>query len=267
MIHRILFVILVGVLGIFAMSCTGEKTADSSSTIAQDPEQKMQGSPLYVEVSTIYEGGTDSTVEGRCNIDTTNPSVHQTCTVRIPELRLHFSGLSFKIGTSSADTCAQISFQPYYYQRSSSAAYLPYGTTSIDCSATPPANAGCYGGAAPALLKTDFPGFKGLYFLPAVSLTGTFTVPSSNSRIKDADYDSFSTNVDTCNNLSSSQRATPTGTATTYYSGSNMYIDYAVSCNDVWANSQYSITLTIADDDSENTDYGATIDEYYDWGD
>lgn len=257
------FGFLAGVVVFSLLSCSVEKAEKSDpSTASEDVGKKaMETSPLSLELSTTWEDGSTSIVQDRCYIDPAESvPATKTCTITVPELILHYSTVNFKIGTDNASRCAQISFHPYYYLRSASAAYLPAGdTTEIDCSAG--ALAKCWGGAAPALLGTDFPAVVGRYFLPGLTTTATFTVPSSNSRgQKDSDR-SFRTNVNICNSLPESERNRANGTVE--YAGNGAYYDYRVECRDPWGEVQYSLKVILRDDDSTT---GGSSDTFYDWG-
>lgn len=257
-------IILAGVALSFLASCNGKKASDEYYSVT-DPKQKVAGSPLYVLVSSSYEGQTDITTQGACYIDTTTaPPNAVSCTVRIPELTLYYSDLHFEIGSNDAVTCAQVSFAPYYYRKDSTSSFTPPGASAaIDCTAGD--NAQCFGGAAVSML-TKFPALKGVYFLPMVTPKASFTLKASNTLLIDNLKDpAFKTNVNAANNLASALRSTPITSPVTY-DGTGFH-DYQIYCNDAWGGPQYVLTLKIADYDTKVDGYNATEDHYYDWGD
>lgn len=257
-------VILAGVALSFLASCNGKKASEEYYSVT-DPKQKVAGSPLYVLVSTSYEGQTDSTTQGACYIDTTTaPPSATSCTVRIPELTLYYSDLHFEIGSNDAVTCAQVAFYPYYYRKDSTSAFTPPGdATPIDCTAGD--NAKCFGGAAVTMLD-KFPGLKGVYFLPMVVPKATFNLKSSNTLRGDNLKDpALKTNVNAANNLASALRSTPIASPVTY--DGTGFQDYQISCNDAWGAPQYVLTLKVADYDTKVNEYDSTEDHFYDWGD
>lgn len=186
--------------------------------------------------------------------------------INVPELTLHFSDLSFKVGTGSASNCEVIIFRPYYFLRSTSAAYvndLSAPTTTIDCSVASPV-AGCYGGAGPALFGTTFGINTAKYFLTKNELSHAFDLPSINTQRLTNNNTSFISNVEVTNNLPSGSRGASYSANGVEYAGSNKYYDYVVACADAWANTKYQITLVLGDEDTPGV--AASTDEYFDWG-
>lgn len=243
-------------------ACSSSKQQDVVT--GGDDSAKSVGAPLYVQVLSSFEGASDTTYQGGCYFDASeSPPMTRTCTVRIPELVLHFSDLHFKIGSNDKVNCTQVAFFPYFYLRSTSPTYLPPGaTTTIDCSNSDKMD--CFGGAAPKMLPS-FLSASGVYFLPSVKDNATYDLKSSNSiRIAGGD-ESFDSNVNTCNNLT--DRTTAIVDPIYAYAGSGNFQDYLITCDDQWGETQYQITLKIADYDTEATSNTPAKDTYYDWGD
>ncbi|WP_413290395.1 hypothetical protein [Bdellovibrio sp. HCB337] len=245
-------------------ACTAPKADEAASgDDSGDDTAQMEGSPLFIQVSSKYENSDLYANLGNCYLDSTTvfPAT-KACTIRVPELQLHFSDLSFRVGTGSTDTCALVSFQPYYYRKSDQAGFVPApGVAAVDC--TDSSLKECWGGAAPAIIE-NFPTVGGSYFLPDVMTETTYNLKSSNSRyiLASGDDASLLTNVGVANNLI--DLATPV--VSPAYVGGGAYQDYQVTCEDEWAEVLYAITLTIADDDTEATLNTPAKDHYFDWG-
>ncbi len=126
----------------------------------EDPvtEGVSETSPLYLKLGVQWEQETGFKFFDSCALDATDSiGTTKNCTITIPERKLYFSDLTFMMGTKNAAVCPVVIFSPYYYLRSSNAAYTAPGeATTTDCSVSSKPTA-CYGGAAPALIGADFP--------------------------------------------------------------------------------------------------------------
>ncbi len=251
-----------------AISCTVE-TTKSGSGGGSPTTSETAGSPLYIEVSTSYGSDSNTSVTwGSCYIDPTTAITTKACDVRVPELVLFHSKVTFKIGTTGTSSCEHVAFSPYYFRRSSSATYAPFvgaaGGDLVDCSDSDEQK--CWGGVAAAIVGAGFPKSRGVYFLPKVVESQSYTVDSVNDRrMADAASDrSFKTNVNVANNLATGARATPINNANLEYEATE-FQDYEVTCFDKWFETKYNLTLTLGDDDTDDTP--SSTDQKYDWGD
>ncbi len=228
---------------------------------------------LRVTVKTKWEGGGADTTWGSCNATSTTPNVGKsTCTINIPEAQLFFSKLKFTFDVESETTCAQVSFYPFYYLSSKSAGYTPPGATAaIDCSGTNwQTNAGCWNGAVKDVVPT-FPSQSGRYFLPGASGTSYSGFPdvlSSNEKFTSL----VSNNRYTVNSIPNAARAAYPATgvgpflATAGDCGASAarnpegvcYLDYYVTCTDVYGETLYSVLMQI-------NDINSTIDQFPTW--
>jgi hypothetical protein len=203
-------------------------------------------------------------VWGTCSI-TNDETKEKDCEIKIPEARLYYSRLSFKVGTNVPDRCPILKFRPYYYQRSDDNGYDPPGeTTAVDCSADRPTNLACYGGAAPYLeeLKGKFPSSTGLYVLTGASSSSTYTLKSENTL---RSYGGAPVNFLSTNNLDASLRSLAGDSLLFTERVPDAWQDYQILCTDRWGEELYTINLTLSD---ENVDGGlGDIDEdtYKDW--
>jgi len=140
-----------------------------------------------VEVTTSWEGHEETTSWGTCDVPSslaagaTSGGTDYTCPdpIKIPEIELYYSSVHFTI-TSAQNSCKVMSFRPYFYVKSTAAAYNT-GAAVVDCSgavAAPPID--CYGGAG-TLIIPSFPTNGGIYFLTVEgTLTATYDVISAN---------------------------------------------------------------------------------------
>ncbi len=261
---RILF---IAAISSGLLSCS---KVEKSSTVLQTTEEGSTsdltaGAPLYLVLQSLYDTAASSALvtEGSCITSSTNKNL--TCAISIPESRLYYSSLKFKIGVGSKDACSLVTFRPYYFKRASISYRFPGQAADTDC--TDSKQADCYGGAAKNILKNaniSFPANTGVYFLTANVTDTTYTLDSSNSRRSSETADaSLTTNVNSCNNLIS-RGGVQYNDGVTVYEGGNKYYDYLISCEDDYGNVNYSITLTISDKDTVSSDGGITND-YYDW--
>lgn len=260
----LLFTSLV-VSATFVLSCSGKKSEEVVYLPEPTLSEKVTGSPLYVLVSTNYEGATTKTTHGGCYFETTDTApMGKSCTVRIPELTLHYSDLNFTLGSDDSATCAQVSFSPYYYRKSTANNYTaPGDSTTTDCSAGDDAK--CWGGAAVTMIS-GFPKVTGSYFLPSNSASQTFTLKASNTlKIANVADLNLRGNANSCNNLPTGSR-TAAIASPVVYAGADDYYDYEIYCRDNWGAVKFMITLTIADYDTADSAADVSADHYYDWG-
>jgi hypothetical protein len=181
----------------------------------------------------------------------------KNCTFTVPEAKLYYSNLKFIIGTTMPSVCSIVHFDPYYYRRSTNAAFKPPGEeTDIDCSATPAADNKCYGGAAPTILD-DFPKNTGRYFNTNLSGQQSFLLPSENTTRL---YKGQKVNILATNNITDST-TTLLGNFTMARTGE--WYDYSVSCTDIWNEPQFTINFIIEDENWDPAGTGA--DHYTDW--
>ena len=259
---RKLFIMIL-ILG--TISCGKKQTAETGTTT--DPSTSTDtivSSPLYIQVSASLENGGTKYFVGDCVIpaNSTTGTV-KACTISSPELLMYYSDYSFTVGTNTSD-CTTVSFQPYYFIRSTSNSYLPNSTATsgLDCSTG--ALKDCYGGPA-VDIAPDFPQYTGVYFRSEGPISSTYNVKSSNShRSGSSSNKSYFTNTYITNNLA--DRATPISNSIIDYVGGGSFYDYTVTCRDKWAKSLFKIVLTINDDDTPNTTSSGANDEFYDWG-
>lgn len=268
----VLFIIFLGLLS-FNLGCSGEAASGSGSGSSTDGGGPIitSASPLSLEVSSNYEVEEDEAVGlretlGTCAIEPgTLPFSGSglsdiSCIIRVPELKLYYSDLTFTISANSGSRCTKVSFIPYAYRRSNNVAYTPKtGADPVDCQSG--VEKVCYGGAGPDMIE-DYPETNSVYFLASETKRQSFKLRSSNSRrTDDKDRSMIVSNVNAANNLSN--RGTSMTSPVNYFQ--NSMNDYIFACEDPWFNALYSITLVIADDDNDTS--GPIRDERYDWGD
>lgn len=263
------YVILFCAIFLFFISCgKKEENATTGSTTPTTPNTATGSSALYIEVYTRPEStpeGTKTLVDGCYISDTATVPTSDTCTINIPELTMHYSDIIFKVGTNSTSQCDMVSFRPYYYLRSTNAAFVPVAgrpTETKDCSISG-SEKFCYGGAAPEIVPS-FGSYTGVYFLTNASIETEYTLPSANTRYGTSAADSLTTNADIANTLPSGSRGAPFVGSGVTYDGGGIYYDYRVFCYDKWAGTRFSITLTLGDHDTEGTP--SSVDQFYDWG-
>lgn len=230
---------------------TSETTDSSSSGSSSIPDN----TPLYVTLTSNYEKQTSTTFQGSCAVVFgTATGTTKSCTFHIPQMTLYFSDLKFTVGTKLVSTCKQVSFEPYYYLHSTSATYASNyfdPTITSDCSKGDLNPAVCYGGAATQMI-TGFPKAKGMYILPAVKSSETYTVKAANTyAINGVTERSVQNNTFTSNSLSSRIAAiTPSASNDKSYfeGGVDNFVDYRVKCYDEYNDPLYQIVFTIYSD-------------------
>lgn len=251
-----------------------DDSGSNSSSSSSSASSTVVNGFIQVDVYVNWEGGTAKEQMGSsCTIPLTAASgTVKTCTIMIPELKLYYSDLTFKVSVPDSKTCTKVAFIPYYYQKSANAAFKPDGTTGVDCSLTMAKNsASCYGGAAPDMLSTlgvSFPKFAGVYFLPSNEFSKSYVLKSSNTRKSTAtDLVAADTNVGSANNLPN--RAIASLVSSNMAGGdsvdylTNSMVDYTFDCENKWYDSLYKIKIIIADEDDSTG--GAINDTVYDW--
>jgi hypothetical protein len=241
-------------------------------------------SPLFINIATEWENSTITETRGQCSIDagvapgTANTAIKSTgdcIPVKIPEIDLYYSNLVFTVGSNSPGTCSQITFQPYYFVRSTVAGFVPGpGVTAVDCSVSPPgtAQAQCFGGTAPNMNETAtaFPLSTSIYLLPSVNPYVSYNLKSANTlrMAQTAGTDKqFSNNTLSSNNLSISTTnpgypAIATANAD-FVGGAGNYYDYRATCLDPNGNVLYQTSIIIQP--THTTVAGTTQYTYWDW--
>lgn len=219
---------------------------------------------------------TDSSV---CNVPVgaTGGSKNITCTFSVPEARLYYSHVQFKVGTGAAASCPILMFRPYYYKRSNadviaadpgatppvvgSPGYTPPAKDATPLSCSTGKEIPCWGGAAPHLVP-GFPDNKALYLMTAISPSSDFNLKSENSTRYYGT--SVLTNYLVTNNLDPVDRVgdVAPGVGRVNERVDSTYVDYKVTCYDKWYEQLYSITVVIAD---ENIEGGMANDHFMDW--
>lgn len=265
------YILAILLLTTFNIGCSEEQKAASNTELPSTEPEKVEGveekSPLYLKLGVQWEGDTGFKFFDACALPSDAPvGAIKPCIITIPEAQLYYSTVTFRIGTTAGASCPVLKFSPYYYLRSISDKYTPPGgDKEIDCS-TADKEAQCYGGAAPVLLGTEFPKNRGYYFLPNVIKETSFTLPSEN---KTQWYKGYAVNyavtndlVDTitavlpnyANRISVNERA---GSAANW-------VDYKVTCNDIWGKTLYTLNLQIRDENQSGNTAGPD-DQYKDW--
>lgn len=220
------------------------KSGSSVGSVAP-PLASPGGTGVFLLVESAFENQNNFSLLKSCNVPfgTTpgSPAATMACNLAVPEGNLYYSKLRFTIGTDDASTCAFVSFQPYYYQASSSAGFLPnWSQTPIDCSANP-ISADCFSGAA-LQIAPSFPTYRGTYILPTVESSHAYTIDSGNVKQRGS-------NRWTVNDLPIGKQAanrTPPGPGSDNYLA-NSYHDYVVTCRDPYYEAIYTITLYLTD--------------------
>ena len=196
----------------------------------------------------------------------------------IAESRLFQSDLHFTVSANTNTNCKWVSFQPYYFRYSYSAAFLnPEDNKSIDCSKTDGTeNTGCYGGVAKDFVS-GFPKNRSVYFPLSAAFTSKYTMKSGNSL-----------NVQIGNRWAANELArfdengAPIAEnaaiiAAGAYEDSdeafsnplfipNYYYDYTFTCRDYHGDPYYTIVVYVKDVNSDPL-YGSIINHIDGWFD
>lgn len=206
----------------------------------------MYDGTQYVNPLTFSETGTDT-----CQATTSNPSV--TCTVVVPEGRLYFSSLTFAFSWMPSQ-CTLLTFQPYYYQASNVAGYLPPGATStIDCSVgASELPVGCFGGVGTELVP-NFPLYRSLIYLPDetdLNAPNSKTITGSSGYSKKTGSNRYMVNDMPPAKVGNNYTAAQMGNIGDTYLA-NTYTNYKFACRDHWYDPEsYTVNLYIQDEDS-----------------
>ncbi len=235
-------------------------------------------SPAFeVIVSSQYESGGTVTVESDCNVPLTSPyGTISACNVVIPEERLHYSRLSFTFNFNTPH-CENAAFFPYYYRASNAALFVStWNTTGAICNVSP-VPADCYSGVGVDIIQSagsDFPQYKGLYYLPGAQnvVTHTFTGKSANEKLR-------ASNRWAVNNSTGAAVATNNGAAYVvgqFYgdgfvgAGVGNYGNYQFRCYDKWYETVLGLNIFITDQDQDpgngvNTPGNPNLNQFPDW--
>lgn len=213
--------------------------------------------PSTTEIDCVTTPGTPSLATG---------GAASTCNPIIPEGRLYFSTLSWTVNVGTQDqtpACEIVTFQPYYYQASNAAGFLPsWETNPIDCSVTPLV-ADCFSGPA-TLIVPGFPQFRGMYFATSTGSTQTFKATSAN-------FNGRTSNRWTVNDLAPASY----GVAHTFLGGrdkylANTFVNYQFNCNDRFMQPVYTVNMTVLDEDivgvyPNTQQHTQSVNQYPDW--
>jgi len=260
---------IVGVIALSVSYCSSDQPTTGIGSIdnpSSGSTTTPTDAPLYLQLIGHWENSSNvSFTNSTCYVPNGTASGSTiTCTITVPEGTLHYSDVDFVVGSNSSTTCSQVSFYPYYFQRSNLAAYTPSGASApIVCNLTRSLNdPNCYSGAAKSLVP-DFPTYTGIYFVPGSSLEATYTLESSNSlgaTLTD-DLAVISTNTNVANCYS----GIGTIPANLDFVAASI-ADYRIYCTDAYDKPKYTIVLTLVDtDDSTTSVYDGLLDDFWDW--
>ncbi len=232
-----------------AISCGKlDSNGDSGGSIIPD-NPIVVGEIFKVTVGTIYESDSTNTVSpgGSCSINS-GDSTPKTCSTSIPEGELYYGKLRINATVTNKSKCAIFTFQPFFYQMSSSIDFKPSTATSafsaLDCSASP-INAGCFSGPATAIAPS-FPTNTAIYYLPSANPILEWTIDSANTIRQTKNFDPG--NKWTTNLLAVK------GTTQIDYIRNSM-VDWQFTCNDIFSDTLYSIKLNIGDIDGVRNEH------------
>ena len=279
----IFFIVVAGLLTLncqeskkAAVIDIGSQTPDGP-TVVTEVEGVTAGSPLFVKVGLAWETDSSSKYAFSAPCFFSPGSVvgdEKDCTFTIPEAKLFYSRVNFRMGSLDPVNCGRIVFEPYYFQRSNrmiANAFDP-SLSEIDCSANPtnPKDAGCWGGAAPILLGADWPLSKAKYFFPTTGNQNDYIIDSSNTvRHLGTGVNWMITNdlTDRVTGYQATANADPTKPTIVGANERlpNQFNDYFVSCVDIWGESQFKMRLIISDENTVNSVNGSVLDTYTDW--
>jgi hypothetical protein len=247
--HRILVLLFLLFASCAKVDSTGSAAGGADAPGGTTP---AEDTIFSVEVKTLWENATETQTHATCTVtDATVPKQAVTgtpvsCTASIPEAQLYYSSLRFSISASTQ--CDIVTFRPFYYQISDSAAYTPPNTTTVvvcDGSTTPIPQA-CFGGAGTNII-TNLGTNTGLYFLPGFEPSRDFEAISGNTKRQSAPEFSGLENRWTVNNLPAASRAV---TVNDVYL-QNTWQDWQVICRDEWDEPLYRMTIDIIDANSD----------------
>lgn len=233
-----------------SVTTTSTSTTTTSTTTTTNPQI------FRLSVSTVVDTGGNSkrvTLQGSpCDVTTTSGPVN--CSVSIPEMELYYGELLLDVSQINNKLCPSFSFEPYYFQMSDKANFIPstgtqayypdydpnipFSPTGWDCR-TGLAHPECFSGAARQLV----PGF------PVETRIQVFTDPNAPS---------LSWTVQSAASVASSQNYNPGNRWTvndliarnvnqTDYVANSMH-DYAFTCLKSNGEALYSAKLVISPD-------------------
>lgn len=256
----------------FMISCSGSDapTFDPStgSGSGSGSSSNTVDSPLHAEVKINWIGSTQKTSIGTCTVPRSAPAgTFINCNMQVPELTMFYSDFEFTVSTNSRNTCKQVVFMPYMFQRSTSATFLDRSNTEVDCALAEDPT--CYGGAAKHIITKaglQFPQATGIYFLTSSGLQMTYKMDAIDTNRKGDNYKGALSNIVVANNLSLGARSTALPAShpyTAYVAGT--FRDYIYECSNDWGEILYRITLVIGDDDIIDVPTQAPVDTIWDW--
>lgn len=283
---RYLLALLLVLFGLAACNAVQNASTESSSTdggSGTPATPTEESAPLYIVLESKYENASDNSYirEGECAVASTasTPATQNiSCSISIPELRLHYSKLKFTVGTSSVSLCPFVNFTPFYYVKATTNLTLQGNYEAYDCSSSKwMTDPFCWGGAAQSIIPAsgfEFPFVRSLYYIPTSEAKATTYEMESSNKMSIANAKAvtagtisldaaFSQNAYVSNALPSGSRAASLATSFVDYAGSGLYQDYRWQCRDIYGEATYSITLTISDMDTETAE--GVSNNFYDW--
>lgn len=235
--------------------------ASTTPSAGADTSEFADGTILFFKLGSKWETLAEGDAfedQGSCAI-TPVSGTSINCEISVPEEKMYYSGFRFTTGTLDPVACPIVHFNPYFYQRSSSAAYVPPGaTSSIDCSGAADMDKMCFGGAATNLIE-GFPKNTGYYFVTSLTEKQDYSMKSENSTKQYGGY--------LVNYLMTSDLIDTVGTGNAAVQTervSNSFVPYTITCNNYWGETLYTINLKILDENTDGANGGAN-DEYPDW--
>ncbi len=168
------------------------------------------------------------------------------CTIEVPQERLYSSALHFQLSWINSKNCNLLTFQPYYYQLSSSPSFHASPSKKpIDCSRG--LYPDCYGGAAPFLIP-NFPNDRRFVY---VSESTTMQPSIFEEALPSAKSLNYETNRLSVNDLPLAKRGTTYSSSQMGGFGdsyaANSFVDYSFTCSNEYGDSTQSIHLFVRD--------------------
>lgn len=265
------FILVLAIILSTVLSCSEEPQPLQQTTLpsVEEPVDSdiSESAVLYLVFGTRWEseaaGGFTKWVS--CEIPANSVQTSKTCTVSVPEARLYFSSVQFKVGTKIAASCPILSFHPHYYRRSDSNAYrspdMKASDPALDCSGSRPVEKRCYGGAAPIMVES-FPENAGTYILTHVSASSSYEMVSSNSK---RSYGTNAVNYMVTNDLLNRTTDQTDPLTSRYVDTDNPFLDYRVYCANYWGEVTYAIDLVVSDENMDGAEGGTPHDDFPDW--
>lgn len=268
--NKISFLILVTILTA-VLSCSEEPQALQQTTLpsVEEPVDTdiSETAALYLSFGTRWESDSAGSFTKwiTCEIPANSVLTSKTCSVAVPEARLYYSSVQFKVGTKMAAACPIIYFEPYHYRRSDSNAYrspdMKASDPTLDCSGTRPEEKRCYGGAAPIMVE-EFPEDVGYYILSHVNTSTSYEMESSNSK---RSYGASLVNYMVTNDLVNRTTDQADPLRTRFVDSDNPFTDYRAYCANYWGEVTYAIDLVIQDENMDGFEGGTPHDDFEDW--